>query len=95
VWFEEQKFNKGLVFMALKSRIEHYLESGYISSFTEDVVWQTLLKKYLGSNALFQVYWKPRNSHLWTGLMAKKRHFFPFGLFIIKDGSEIRIWEDK
>jgi hypothetical protein len=27
--------------------------------------------------------------------MEKKKHFFLFSLFIIKDGSEIRFWEDR
>ena len=27
--------------------------------------------------------------------MATKKHFFRFGSFIIKDGTEIRFWEDK
>jgi hypothetical protein len=38
---------------------------------TEDGVWQTLLKrKYVGTKALSQVLWKPRDSHFWVGLMA-------------------------
>ena len=63
---------------------------------TEDGVWQTLLRrKYIGSKALSQVYWKPGDSHFWAGLMAAKKQFFLFGSFNIKDGSEIRFWEDK
>jgi hypothetical protein len=27
--------------------------------------------------------------------MATKKFFFPYGTFSIKDGSEIRYWEDK
>jgi hypothetical protein len=27
--------------------------------------------------------------------MATKKHFFHFGSFLIKDGSQIRFWEDK
>jgi hypothetical protein len=27
--------------------------------------------------------------------MATKKYFFPYSLFIIKDGSGIRFWEDK
>ena len=27
--------------------------------------------------------------------MATKKHFFRFGVFNIKDGTEIRFWEDK
>jgi hypothetical protein len=27
--------------------------------------------------------------------MMMKKYFFPYGSFSIKDGSEIRLWEDK
>jgi hypothetical protein len=53
------------------------------------------MRKYVGSTAISQVLWKPGDSHFWVGLMASKRHFFPFDSFFIKDGSEIRFWEDK
>ena len=49
----------------------------------------------MGSQALSQVDWKPGDSHFWAGLMATKKFFFPLGTFSIKDGSEIRFWEDK
>jgi hypothetical protein len=63
---------------------------------TEDGVWQTLLRrKYVGSKAISQVIWKPGDSHFWAGIMATKKHFFPHGSFSIRDGSEIRFWEDK
>ena len=63
---------------------------------TEDGVWQTILRrKYIGSKALSQVAWKAGDSHFWAGLMATKKFFFPYGSFSIKDGSEIRFWEDK
>ena len=63
---------------------------------TEDGVWQTLLRrKYIGSKALSQVYWKPGDSHFWAGLMATKKLFLRFGAFNIKDVTEIRFWEDK
>jgi hypothetical protein len=62
---------------------------------TEDGVWQTILKrKYIGSKPLSQVFWKPGDSHFWAGLMASKKIFFPYGTFSIKDGSQIRFWED-
>jgi hypothetical protein len=62
---------------------------------TEDGVWQTLLRrKYVGSKAISQVVWNPGDSHFWAGLMTVKKHFFPHGSFSIKDGSEIRFWED-
>ena len=62
---------------------------------TSDGDWQTLLKrKYIGTKALSQVVWKPRDSHFWAGLMATKKDFYRFGVFKIKDGPEIRFWED-
>ena len=55
---------------------------------TGEGVWQTLLRrKYVGSKAVSQVYWKPGDSHFWAGLMATKKYFFSYGSFSIKDGS--------
>jgi hypothetical protein len=63
---------------------------------TENEIWQTLLKgKYIGSNALSRVYWKPENYHFWTSIVAMKQVFFPYGSLCFRDGSEIRLWEDK
>ena len=63
---------------------------------SEEGVWQTLLKqKYVGTKALSQVVWKPGDSHFWAGLMASKNNFFRYGKFAIRDGSQIRFWEDK
>ena len=49
----------------------------------------------VGPKAVSQIHWKPGDSHFWAGLMATKKHFFRFGSFAIKDGSEIRFYEDK
>ena len=49
----------------------------------------------MGGQAVSQVIWKPGDSHFWAGLMATKKYFFPHGSFSIRDGSEIRFWEDK
>ena len=49
----------------------------------------------MGSKAVSQVYWKPGDSHFWAGLMATKKYSFRYGSFSIKNGSEIRFWEDK
>jgi len=63
---------------------------------TEDGVWQTLLRrKYVGSKAVSQVYWKPRDSHFWAGLISTKKYFFRYGSFSIKDGLKIRFSKDK
>jgi hypothetical protein len=34
-------------------------------------------------------------TEVWAGLIATKNQFFRLGKFSIKDGSEIRFWEDK
>jgi hypothetical protein len=63
---------------------------------TEEGRWQQLLRrKYVGSKAISQVYWKPGDSHFWAGIMATKKYFFLFGSFSIRNGSEIRFWEDR
>jgi hypothetical protein len=63
---------------------------------TEDGVWQRLLRrKYVGSNAISHIIWKSGDSHFWAGIMTIKKHFFQYEYFSIKDGSEIRFWEDK
>jgi hypothetical protein len=31
----------------------------------------------------------------WARIMTTKEYFFPYASFTIKDGSKIRLWEDK
>jgi hypothetical protein len=60
---------------------------------TEEGTWKTisLVKKlclrFFG-NLVIRI-------NFWAGLMATKKFFFGLGYFSIKDGSEIRFWEDK
>jgi hypothetical protein len=42
-----------------------------------------------------QVLWKLGDSHFWADLMATKKFIFRYGTFSIKDGSQIRFWEDS
>jgi hypothetical protein len=63
---------------------------------TTNGTWQQLLRnKYLGSKPLLQVEWKNGDSHFWSSLIKVKRDFFRFGSFIVKDGTQVRFWEDK
>lgn len=63
---------------------------------TKDKVWQTVLNmKYISWKALSLLYWKPGDPHFWDDLMMTNKHFFRFGSFSIKDGSEIRSLEHK
>ena len=85
----------GLGIHDLQVKNEALLSKWLFKLFTEDGVWQTMLRnKYLGQKAVSQAYWKPGDSHFWAGLMVAKKHFFRLGSFAIKDGSEIRFWED-
>ena len=85
----------GLGVQDLQVKNDALLSKWLFKLLTEDGVWQTLLRnKYLGQKALSQAYWKPGDSHFWSGLMAVKKHVFHFGSLLIKDGSEICFWED-
>ena len=62
---------------------------------TTDGTWQQILRnKYLGTKSLVQVHWKNRDSHFWANLMKVKNDFLKFGTFTIKNGSQVRFWED-
>jgi len=59
-------------------------------------MWQQILRnKYLGSKPLAQVEWKVGDSHFWSCLMKVKQDFLRFGAFLVKDGSQVRFWEDN
>ena len=63
---------------------------------TTDGTWQQLIRnKYIGTKPLVQVQWKNRDSHFWASLMKMKQEFLKFGTFIVKDGSQVRFWEDR
>jgi hypothetical protein len=52
---------------------------------TKEGIWQTLLRrKYIGSNTLSWVSWKPRDSHFWAGLMAAKKYSFHMVLSLLR-----------
>ena len=46
------------------------------------LLWEETVK------ALFQVFWKSKDSHFYSSLMVTNKHFFHFGSFSIKDGSK-------
>ena len=54
-----------------------------------------LRNKYLTNKTLSQVQVQPGDSQFWSGLMKVKSEFFQYGSFILKDGTQIRFWEDK
>jgi len=62
---------------------------------SEDGIWQQLLKrKYLKNSTLAQTVMRPGDSQFWSGLMEPKDHLLPRGKFKVKNGEQIRFWED-
>lgn len=63
---------------------------------TYDGLWQQIVRnKYLGSKPLVQPEWKYGDLHFWSSLMKIKWDFLQFGAFLLKDGSQVRFWEDS
>ena len=61
----------------------------------EEGIWQELLRnKYLKNKNLGQVNKKHGDSYFWTSLMGVNDNFLSLGRFLLKDGSQIRFWED-
>jgi hypothetical protein len=52
-------------------------------------------KKYLKNYTLSKVTYKTGDSHFWSGLMRVKGLFLSLGVFTLKNGEQIRFWEDK
>jgi hypothetical protein len=89
------KTRVGLVFTTSRSKIQPYWGNGYLSYLLRRGLGKPFLRaKYVCQKALSQVLWKPDDSHFWAGLMLTKKFLFGLGSFSIKDGSEIRFWED-
>ena len=41
------------------------------------------------------MHYKPGDSHFWAGLMKVKSDFLNWETFKVKDGTQVRFWEDK
>ena len=73
-----------------------FLSKWLFQLLTADGVWQQLIRnKYLGSKPVSQVEFKAGDSQFWDSLMKVKRDFLRFGKFMMRDGAQIRFWEDK
>ena len=58
-------------------------------------MWQQLLRnKYLKRYPLSKVRHRPGDSHFWSGLMKVKDTFLNLGMFILKNGEQIRFSQD-
>ncbi|WVZ53298.1 hypothetical protein U9M48_004264 [Paspalum notatum var. saurae] len=63
---------------------------------TSDGTWQQILRnKYLRSKPLSQAQWKNGDSYFWACLMKVKHDFLRFETFLIKNGSQVKFWEDR
>ncbi|WVZ95944.1 hypothetical protein U9M48_041644 [Paspalum notatum var. saurae] len=61
----------------------------------EDGTWQRLLRnKYLRNKTWTQLERKPGDSQFWSSLMGVKDEFLNLGSFIVKNGTQVRFWED-
>jgi hypothetical protein len=86
----------GLRIKNLEIQNECLLSKWLFKLINEDGLWQRILRnKYLSKHTIGRVERKPRDSHFWSGLMKVKEKFLRFGSFQLKNGPQIRFWEDK
>jgi hypothetical protein len=95
MWVANPKIKEDSGIHDLKVKNRALLGKWRFKLLTEDRVRKTLLNRKYLPKCFVQSFLDPWDSHLLAGLMATKKYFFPYGSFIIKDGSKIRIWEDK
>jgi hypothetical protein len=85
----------GLVFMTLRSKIQPCWESGYLSYLRR----RGLGKPFLRGNTLVRKrylrFFRNRVIHILGWTYGNEEVFLWYGFVFIKDGSEIRFWEDK
>jgi len=92
----QPKEQGGLGILNLNAMNIALLSKWWYKLLTSEGIWQQILhNKYIGSKPLAQVEWKCGDSHFWSCLMKAKRDFLRFGTFIVKDGSQVRFWEDN
>jgi len=92
----QPKDQGGLGIQDLNTKNIALLSKWLYKLLTSDGQWQQILRnKYLGSKPLVQVERKTGDSHFWSCLMRVKHDFLRFGSFLVKDGSQIRFWEDN
>jgi hypothetical protein len=85
----------GLGILDLQLQNKCLLAKWLVNLLNTDGIWQTLLRnKYLRSKSLTQVEAKPYDSHFWRGLMHIKDEVLSLGSFDIKDGTNVRFWDD-
>jgi hypothetical protein len=85
----------GLGILDLQLQNKCLLAKWLVNLLNTDVIWQTMLRnKHLRSKSFTQVEAKPYDSHFWRGLMHIKDEVLSLGSFDIKDGANVRFWDD-
>jgi len=73
----------------------YLLSKWLVQIMNEDGTWQQVLRrKYLKNKPLSQVIKQPRDSHFWSGLMEAKEFLLAQGKFVVRNGEQVRFWED-
>ncbi|WVZ90481.1 hypothetical protein U9M48_036780 [Paspalum notatum var. saurae] len=91
----QPKDQGGLGILDLNTKNSALLRKWLYKLLTSDGMWQQILRnKYIGSKPLAQLEWKIGESHFWSCLMKVKLDFLRFRTFLVKDGSQVRFWED-
>ena len=86
----------GLGVLELEAQNKCLLSKWLYKLLNEEGMWQSMLRnKYFTNKTLSQVQVRPGDSQFWSGLMKVKAEFFQYGSFILKNGTQIRFWEDK
>ena len=85
----------GLGVIDLEVQNKCLLSKWIVNLLNSEGTWQSLLRnKYLSTKSLPQVQAKPNYSHFLRGLMMIKEEVLACGSFEIKDGKQMRFWED-
>ncbi|WVZ69705.1 hypothetical protein U9M48_018450 [Paspalum notatum var. saurae] len=86
----------GLGILNLEAQNTCLLSKWLYKLINEDGIWQQLLrKKYLKNKTIGEVFWKPGDSHFWSGLMKVKYQFMDLSTFQVHNGLQTRFWKNK
>ncbi|WVZ67862.1 hypothetical protein U9M48_016884 [Paspalum notatum var. saurae] len=86
----------GLGILNLEAQNTCLLSKWLYKLINEDGIWQQLFrKKYLKNKTIGEFFWKPGDSHFWSGLMKVKDQFMDLSTSQVHNGLQIRFWEDK
>jgi hypothetical protein len=92
----QPKDQGGLGIQNLEIQNQCLLNKWLFKLINEDGLWQIIIRnKYLAGQTIGKVDRKPRDSHLWSGLMKGKETFLRYESFRLNNRKHIRFWKDK